>query len=428
MRVMAQNAEIGSREQNVLIETGIAERGKALEMQGIAKDSEPYKTDMRNYRTQVTKDNVNRLITAGKFADAKTLFDEQLAAGNLDPDVANQMRPVLYAKATESKVMSFVDENWKPGMSIAEFDSKIVATFHDPDERKQARMEWRDRESAYEADREKRVKAEIASIWGAEMKGTSTRKLYSMIDSLPTLDDTQRKTLKKQVEDQRKPDGMGEAKAQAWAVNMIPYLTDPSKAANLEPNDIAALAPKIGPSNVMFLSKMVGELQSTNTFPVPPDILKAEIGKAGWNMKDPKQAQLVQQAYSNATNELLSMKKNGKGVDRATIEKTLRANLAGFQTVTEVDGGWLWFDKKGKLPIGAMTDQQIQDAFKELPTSEVKAFSAYTQSRYGVSTFPDQTQFLRAFKAWKDGGMPQAPEGKGNQPTTNYSTRAWSSK
>jgi hypothetical protein len=143
MRSMAQNVDVGSKAQSVYIEAGVAELGNALSTKGIKADSEQYAKAVRDYRTQVTQDNVNRLIVAGSYADAKTLLGEQMQAGNVDPDAADRMRATIQSNVERVEVSNKADEIFSPykgkQLQATDLESmlKEVESIKNPEQRRQ---------------------------------------------------------------------------------------------------------------------------------------------------------------------------------------------------------------------------------------------------------------------------------------------------
>lgn len=95
MRVMAQTSPIGSDDQNKFIETGVSETKNALQIRGIPADSDQAQKAERAYRSQITQDNVSRLMEDGKYEDANKLLTEQMQAGNVEGDTGDRLRRAI---------------------------------------------------------------------------------------------------------------------------------------------------------------------------------------------------------------------------------------------------------------------------------------------------------------------------------------------
>lgn len=95
MRSMAMNSDIGSADQNKYIETGVQEIQNALRFQGVPADSDQAMKAERSFRSQITQDNVSRLMEDGKYTEAGTLLTDQMKAGNIEGDTADRLRRAI---------------------------------------------------------------------------------------------------------------------------------------------------------------------------------------------------------------------------------------------------------------------------------------------------------------------------------------------
>jgi hypothetical protein len=114
MRSMAQNSEIGSKDQNVSIETGVSEIKNALSLKGIPADSEEAKKYERAFRSQITQDNVSRLMEDGKYEDASKLLSEQMKAGNVEGDTGDRLRRAIRSNLQRTENIEATDKIFQP--------------------------------------------------------------------------------------------------------------------------------------------------------------------------------------------------------------------------------------------------------------------------------------------------------------------------
>lgn len=114
MRTMAMNADIGSKDQNVSIEVGVNEIKEALRIKGIPADSDEAKKAERSFRSQITQDNVSRLMEDGKYEDANKLLTEQMKAGNVEGDTADRLRRAIRGNLQRTENITKSEEIFAP--------------------------------------------------------------------------------------------------------------------------------------------------------------------------------------------------------------------------------------------------------------------------------------------------------------------------
>lgn len=141
MRSMAQNSDIGSADQNRYIESGVQEVKNTLSFKGVPADSDEAKEAERKFRSQITADNVSRLMEDGKYEDAKTLLAEQMKAGNVEGDTGDRLRRAIRGNLTRTKNIEQADSIFAPyqdkqlqGTDLAAMLQK-TAKIENPEER-----------------------------------------------------------------------------------------------------------------------------------------------------------------------------------------------------------------------------------------------------------------------------------------------------
>jgi hypothetical protein len=141
MRAMNQNVPVGSKDQAAQTATGVSEILNAYAGKGYPADSEEAKKAVRDYQTGIVGDNVNRLMTSEQYGDAKTLLGEQVAAGNVDPQIADQLRKSIESNVKRVETDNKADEifaNGKGDLKIANLQSMLAKAgeIEDPEMRK----------------------------------------------------------------------------------------------------------------------------------------------------------------------------------------------------------------------------------------------------------------------------------------------------
>jgi hypothetical protein len=114
MRSMAMNSEIGSKDQNTYIETGVQEIQNALRAKGVPADSDQAKQAERSYRSQITQDNVSRLMEDGKYTEASALLNEQMKANNVEGDTADRLRRAIRSNVQRTEMIDAADKIFAP--------------------------------------------------------------------------------------------------------------------------------------------------------------------------------------------------------------------------------------------------------------------------------------------------------------------------
>lgn len=114
MRAMAQNSDIGSDDQNKFIETGVSEIQNAMQIRGIPADSDQAQKAERAFRSQITQDNVSRLMEDGKFEDANKLLSEQMQAGNVEGDTGDRLRRAIRGNLIRTENIQSADNIFAP--------------------------------------------------------------------------------------------------------------------------------------------------------------------------------------------------------------------------------------------------------------------------------------------------------------------------
>lgn len=114
MRSMAQNSDIGSEDQNRYIETGAQEVKNALAIRGVPADSDEAQKADRNYRSQITQDNVSRLMEDGKYEDANTLLTAEMKAGNVEGDTGDRLRRAIRGNLQRTENIKAADDIFTP--------------------------------------------------------------------------------------------------------------------------------------------------------------------------------------------------------------------------------------------------------------------------------------------------------------------------
>jgi hypothetical protein len=114
MRAMAQVAEIGSADQNKFVETGVRAALEALSFRGIPADSDEAKKAERLFRSQITQDNVSRLMEDGKYTEASALLNEQMKSGNVEADTGDRLRRAIRANEQRTQNIETTDKLFAP--------------------------------------------------------------------------------------------------------------------------------------------------------------------------------------------------------------------------------------------------------------------------------------------------------------------------
>lgn len=114
MRAMAQNSDIGSDDQNKFVETGVSEIQSAMQIRGIPADSDQSQKAERAFRSQITQDNISRLMEDGKYEDANTLLTEQMKAGNVEGDTGDRLRRAIRGNLTRTENIDSADNIFAP--------------------------------------------------------------------------------------------------------------------------------------------------------------------------------------------------------------------------------------------------------------------------------------------------------------------------
>jgi hypothetical protein len=145
MRTMAQNVDVGSQDQLTYIEAGVNEAKSAMAAKGFPADSDETQKAVRAYRTEIVKDNVNRLMVSGQYEDAKSLLGDQMKAGNVDPDEADHLRASIDTNVKRVETDTQADNIFaaRKGVTADDLEAALAKTdsITDPEMRKDVRSQ-----------------------------------------------------------------------------------------------------------------------------------------------------------------------------------------------------------------------------------------------------------------------------------------------
>jgi hypothetical protein len=68
----------------------------------------------RNFRSQITQDNVSRLMEDGKYTEASTLLTDQMKAGNVEGDTADRLRRAIRGNLQRTENIQKSEEIFAP--------------------------------------------------------------------------------------------------------------------------------------------------------------------------------------------------------------------------------------------------------------------------------------------------------------------------